>query len=91
MTVNGINWEEVTPGVEHEFVNEGNDLRWRAIIDGPTDRSVHLYELVIDYGTGGISPLVLYILIGAGGAILLIILIIVIVTAIKRKKSIPTR
>jgi hypothetical protein len=91
MTVDGVNWDEVTPGVEHEFVNEGNDLRWRAVINGPTDRSVHLYELTIDYGTGGISPLLLYILIGAGGAILLIILIIVIVMAVKRKKSIPSR
>jgi hypothetical protein len=91
MTVDGINWEEVTPGVEHEFVNEGNDLRWRAIIDGPSDRSVHLYELTIDYGTGGLSPLLLYILIGAGGGILLIILIIVILTAIRRKKNIPSR
>ncbi|MHA1531814.1 MAG: GGIII-like transmembrane region-containing protein, partial [Candidatus Heimdallarchaeota archaeon] len=91
MTVDGINWEEVTPGVEHEFVNEGNELFWRAIIDGPIDRSVHLYELTIDYGTGGLSPMMMYILIGIGGAILLIVLIIVIVTAIKRKKSIPTR
>ncbi|MBK5114673.1 MAG: hypothetical protein JJE41_13705 [Candidatus Heimdallarchaeota archaeon] len=89
MTVNGVNWEEVTPGVEHEFVNEGNDLRWRAAIDGPSDRSVHLYELTIDYGTGGLSPMMLYILIGVGGAILLII--IVILTAIRRKKSGPTR
>jgi hypothetical protein len=72
-------------------VNEGNDLRWRAIIDGPSDRSVHLYELTIDYGTGGLSPLLLYILIGAGGGILLIILIIVILTAIRRKKNIPSR
>lgn len=91
MTVDGINWEEVTPGVEHEFVNEGNELFWRAIIDGPIDRSVHLYELTIDYGTGGLSPMMMYILIGIGGAILLIVLIIVIVTAIKRKKSVPTR
>ncbi len=91
MTVNGINWEEVIPGTEHTFVNEGNELLWRAIIDGPTDRSVHLYELTIDYGTGGLSSTMLYILIGAGGGLLLIILIIVILTAIRRKKKIPTR
>lgn len=91
MTVDGVNWEEVIPGTEHTFVNEGNELLWRAIIDGPSDRSVHLYELTIDYGTGGLSSTMLYILIGAGGGLLLIILIIVILTAIRRKKKIPTR
>jgi len=45
----GANWEAVTPGVEHIFANPGNDLRWRAEITGPEDRSPHLYEISIDY------------------------------------------
>ncbi|MHA1155666.1 MAG: hypothetical protein ACTSQK_06115 [Candidatus Heimdallarchaeota archaeon] len=45
----GAHWEAVTPGVEHIFANTGNDLCWRAEIYGPEDRSVHLYEVSIDY------------------------------------------
>lgn len=45
----GSNWEAVTPNVEHDFVNIGNDLRWRAEIEGFTDRSPHLYEIAIQY------------------------------------------
>lgn len=45
----GAHWEAVTPGVEHIFANPGNNLRWRAEITGPEDRSVHLYEVSIDY------------------------------------------
>ena len=45
----GNNWEAVTPNVEHEFVNIGNDLRWRAEIEGFADRSPHLYEIAIQY------------------------------------------
>ncbi len=45
----GSNWEAVTPNVEHEFVNIGDDLRWRAEIEGFTDRSPHLYEISIQY------------------------------------------
>ncbi len=45
----GTNWEVVTPGLEHVFANPGNDLRWKAVIAGPEDRSVHLYAVSIDY------------------------------------------
>ena len=45
----GANWEAVTPGVEHEFVNAGNDLRWKAEFSGPLDASARLYEISINY------------------------------------------
>lgn len=28
----GVNWEEVTPGIQHNFAIEGHILRWRAIL-----------------------------------------------------------
>jgi hypothetical protein len=45
----GNNWEAVTPNVEHEFINIGDDLRWRVEIEGFRDRSPHLYEISIQY------------------------------------------
>ncbi len=87
----GLNWEAVTPGVEHIFVNQGDDLRWRAEIIGPEDSSAHLYGLTINFEYSAISPMMLYIIIGAGGGLLLIILIVIIVVAIRRKKKTPTR
>lgn len=45
----GLHWEAITPGVEHEFVNTGDDLRWRADLIGPEDRSAHIYQITIDY------------------------------------------
>ncbi|MGC9777862.1 MAG: fibronectin type III domain-containing protein [Candidatus Heimdallarchaeota archaeon] len=45
----GTHWEAVIPGVKHIFANPGNDLRWRAVIAGPSDRSSHIYEIEIDY------------------------------------------
>jgi len=87
----GLNWEAVTPGVEHVFVNQGDDLRWRAEIIGPEDRSAHLYGLTINFEYSALSPMMLYIIIGAGGGLLLVILIVIIVVAIRRKKKTPTR
>lgn len=45
----GAHWELVIPGVEHEFVYPGSDLQWRAELLGPNDRSVHIFDLSIDY------------------------------------------
>jgi len=45
----GAHWEAVIPGTPHTFANQGYDLRWRAEITGPRDRSVHLYEITIDF------------------------------------------
>lgn len=45
----GANWESVTPGALHTFANAGNDLRWRAILMGPTYSSPHIYSVTIDY------------------------------------------
>ncbi|NHJ83937.1 MAG: hypothetical protein FK734_00660 [Asgard group archaeon] len=98
MTADGTNWEEVTPGVLHTFTNPGTDLRWRAYLEGDKDRSVHLYQVEIEYEFEykryflGLSPLWLGIIFGGGGGLLLIILIIVIaVVATKKKKAIQTR
>jgi hypothetical protein len=45
----GTHWELVTPGIEHEFVNTGDDLRWEADFLGPEYRSAHIYEITINY------------------------------------------
>lgn len=88
----GLNWEQVLPGILHEFVNEGHELRWRTILFGPSESSPYIYEVSInyDYGSAGLSPMMMYILIGAGGGLLLIIIIVVIVVAVSKKK-VPTR
>jgi hypothetical protein len=92
MSVNGFNWELVTPGVEHVFVNIGTELIWRAQITGPQERSAYLYELSIDYTyEGGLSGNTLWILLGVGGGILVLIIIVVVIVTITRKKKIPTR
>ncbi|NPE06796.1 MAG: hypothetical protein GNW80_00815 [Asgard group archaeon] len=87
----GLNWEAVTPGIAHVFINKGDDLRWRAEIIGPEDTSAHLYGLTINFEYSALSPMMLYIIIGAGGGLLLIILIVIIVIAVRRKKKTPTR
>jgi hypothetical protein len=45
----GLHWEPVTPGIPHEFVNPGNDLRWLAEFIGPEYRSAHLYHIEINF------------------------------------------
>ncbi|MCK5159923.1 MAG: hypothetical protein KAR08_12230, partial [Candidatus Heimdallarchaeota archaeon] len=89
----GNNWEPVTPGVLHEFVNDGHELQWQALFTGPSERSPYLYELTInfEYGSTGLSQQMMYILIGAGGGLLLIIIIVVIIVAVSKKKKVPTR
>ncbi|MBN1329232.1 MAG: hypothetical protein JXA54_07140 [Candidatus Heimdallarchaeota archaeon] len=92
MMVDELHWEPVIPGVEHEFAYEGNILQWRAVLTSFTDRSVHLYNVNINYSTPFLSGTMLWIIIGAGGGLLLIILIIIIASSVsKKKKSIPSR
>jgi hypothetical protein len=46
----GAHWEIVTPGVEHSFVYQGNDLRFRINITSfYDDISPHVYEITINY------------------------------------------
>lgn len=94
----GTDWIPVLPGVKQSFSSTpGNELMWRALFSGPKDVSPHLYEINLHYEfeyetpPGGLSRLMLYILIGVGGGLLLIILIIVIVVVVRKKKAIPTR
>ncbi len=92
----GNQWTPVVPGVKQNFTSTpGNELMWRALFNGPKDKSPHLYDITIlyEYETppGGLSPLMRWILIGAGGGLLLIIIIIIIVVAVRKKKVIPTR
>ncbi|NHJ87679.1 MAG: hypothetical protein FK734_19615 [Asgard group archaeon] len=44
----GVHWETVTLGIGHTFTNPGNDLRWRAILQGETYRSPYIYDLSIE-------------------------------------------
>jgi hypothetical protein len=45
----GVHWEAVTPGILHEFVYTGDDLRWRVEFIGPEYRSAHIYNIEINY------------------------------------------
>jgi len=47
---NGVNWESVTPGVEHIFTNTGNQLKWKAVMS-TTDilKTPVITELTLDY------------------------------------------
>ncbi|MFW9923065.1 MAG: hypothetical protein ACFFDW_07220, partial [Candidatus Thorarchaeota archaeon] len=49
----GIHWEAVTPGVEHEFTNTGDELMWKADFLGQTHRSAKIYSLNIDFEYNG--------------------------------------
>ena len=55
----GTHWELVTPGIEHEFVYQGEELLWRAELIGPKDRSVHIFsfEIIYDYNLRPITPI----------------------------------
>ncbi|HUT79829.1 MAG TPA: GGIII-like transmembrane region-containing protein [Candidatus Bathyarchaeia archaeon] len=86
MTADGINWEEVIPGIAFSFVNQGKDLRWKAEITGPKDISAHIYGINIEY-TVKFNPMWYYIFGGAGGGLLLIIIIIIIASSVKHKKK----
>nr|NHJ85604.1 hypothetical protein [Asgard group archaeon] len=87
----GVNWQEVTPGVAFSFINMGKDLRWKAEITGPGDKSARIYEISIEYTTE-FNPMWYYIFGGAGGGLLLIIIIIIIAASVKKKKKgVPTR
>ncbi len=97
ITANGVNWEPVTPNIEHNFINPGTDLRWQAVFTGQKDRSAHLYQIEITFDFtiegGGIDfsdPLWIGIFAGGGGLILIII-IVVIVVAVRKSKKVPSR
>ncbi len=85
----GTNWELVTPGISHDFVFSGNELLWKANIIGPEDRSVHLYEVSINFDNS-LAPLIdlpwwAYVIAGVG--LVALILIVVFIVVIKKKKT----
>lgn len=45
----GAHWEAIVPGANHTFVNQGEDLLWRAEITGPEEFSAYIYEVHISY------------------------------------------
>jgi hypothetical protein len=45
----GNHWEYATPGVEHEFVFTGDDLRWKVEFVVPSYRSAHVFQIEINY------------------------------------------
>ncbi|MCK4566235.1 MAG: hypothetical protein KAU48_02890, partial [Candidatus Thorarchaeota archaeon] len=57
---NGVNWEEITPGVEHIFAHPGKQLKWRAILD-TSDILVtpSISNLTITYNTIIDAPILL--------------------------------
>ncbi|HUT80161.1 MAG TPA: GGIII-like transmembrane region-containing protein [Candidatus Bathyarchaeia archaeon] len=92
MMVDELHWEPIIPGTEHVFTYEGSILQWRAVLTSTTDRSVHLYNVNVNYSTPFLSGNMLWIIIGAGGGLLLILIIIIIAASVsKKKKKIPTR
>lgn len=87
----GNTWEQVQPGIFHEFNKQGKNLRWKAVFTSLRDRSPHLYWVEISYGfSAGLSPTLLYIIIGGAGFLALVIIIIIIVASVRKKKT-PTR
>ena len=87
----GLNWELVTPGTPHEFVNKGMDLRWLVEITGPRISSAHIYEVSIDFETSIFSNTMIYILAGAGGGLLLVIILVIVIVSVVKRKKVPTR
>jgi len=87
----GLNWELVTPGTPHEFVNKGMDLRWFVEITGPRFSSAHIYEVSIDFETSIFSNTMIYILAGAGGGLLLVIILVIVIVSVVKRKKVPTR
>ncbi len=45
----GLHWEAVNLNALHIFTYPGDDLRWRVILNGLSDRSDHIYYINIDY------------------------------------------
>jgi len=84
----GLHWEAVTPGVEHNFMYPGYDLRWAAnLTTSHPDQSVHLYEVTIYYDHmlfGPPPPDIILVLIAA---IIIIIVVIIVVILLRRRKS----
>lgn len=51
MSIDGENWEEVTPNVEHTFINSGNNIRWKIVeSEGLESR---IYAVAIEYDITG--------------------------------------
>ncbi|MBU1446164.1 S-layer homology domain-containing protein [Patescibacteria group bacterium] len=64
MTADGVNWEAVTPNVNHTFENQGRDLRWKAVLSTedpavtPVLRSVNVdFGLEESLGCAGFSDI----------------------------------
>jgi len=58
---NGSHWEAITPGLEHYFINSGNQLKWKAVLT--TNHSLKtpkIFSLSIKYGTLLDAPSLLY-------------------------------
>jgi len=49
MTADGTNWETVTTGAEHTFVNTGTDLRWRVTESGASTGAITKVEIDITH------------------------------------------
>ncbi|MDH5403020.1 MAG: hypothetical protein OEY49_11060 [Candidatus Heimdallarchaeota archaeon] len=56
MTADGMNWELVNQGINHTFINTGQDLRWMAILYGNSTYSPIIYNITVVYYVYTIDP-----------------------------------
>lgn len=54
---NGVNWEQVTPSIQHDFIKEGRNLKWKAILTTNDFKiTPTISSITIDYTTALASP-----------------------------------
>ncbi|MCK5159050.1 MAG: hypothetical protein KAR08_07830, partial [Candidatus Heimdallarchaeota archaeon] len=54
---NGNNWETITPGIKHDFINVGSQLKWKAVLTTSViSNSPFIHNLSIEYTTKLVNP-----------------------------------
>jgi len=48
---NGLHWESVTPGLEHQFTYSGNQLKWMSVLNGDSTTTPTISSLNVTYKT----------------------------------------
>ncbi|NHJ84868.1 MAG: hypothetical protein FK734_05365 [Asgard group archaeon] len=95
MSVDGIHWEDVTPGTIHVFANKGKTLQWQAIFDNETYQTAYLYSIQVTFDFEYKRPIfnnpALVAFLITGGVVLLAAIITTVVIVIRRKSKIPSR
>lgn len=67
----------------------GDDLRWRVVLFGLSDRSEHIHSVNIDYNYDSIPAVSEYsfVIVSSGYVILFIIISVAAISLLKKKKS----